>query len=235
MSAHPSQRILKDRIIAKSALSLAALVMTFQPAAAPAAARIAPPAQETRCTSQGWVAGADRQLLSVRAKPRSDARIVGVLPAGSAPGSQLPVHFSIIGARAGWLKIAHSSDARNGAQARAVFGGEGWIEGAAARLRIESSEGYAKPDVRSEKLYGLAGVPLSDAGWVEAVVGCSGNWVLADYRLRIPRGVRARLPRWPSRAWFQRTCGLATAVCSAPGSTKVPTGAARARPSHILG
>jgi hypothetical protein len=86
------------------------------------------------------------------------------------------------------------------------------------------------PDYRFHQLVDLAGAPLSDTGWVEAVVGCSGNWVLADYRLRIPRGVRARLPRWPSRAWFQRTCGLATTVCSGPASTKAPTGAARPRP-----
>ncbi|WP_442679349.1 hypothetical protein ACSBM8_17925 [Sphingomonas sp. ASY06-1R] len=232
MSDDPSALITTDRIIGRSVLSLALLGMAFQPAAAPAAARLAPPAQETKCTLQGWVAVADRQLLSVRAKPRADARIVGVLPTASARGAQFPVHISIIGARAGWLKIAHSSDARNGAQARAVFGGEGWIEGAAG-LRIESSEGYAKPDVRSKKLVDLGGEPLSDTGWVEAVVGCSGNWVLADYRLRIPRGVRARLPRWPSRAWFQRTCGLAMTVCSVPASTKVPTGAARARPTSI--
>ena len=200
---------------------LAALAMTLQPVAALSAPKVLrPPSRETRCELGGWTAPMIDKPIPVRAAPRADARVLGTLPTAAPPATSpddiYPVDFSIIGARDGWLKISDASDAMNEAHARPVFGGVGWIEGGTARLGIQSGRGYARPDIHSEKLLDLEGGWLADRGWIVGLAGCSGKWVLVDYRLHSPKGTLERLPMKPYRAWFRGACGASETTCDMP-------------------
>lgn len=205
---------------------LAAAAVALQPAAARPPGNVPRlPVRETRCDLGGWTASIGNDPIPVHAAPRADARVVGMLPTASAPGIEHDVDFSIVASRDGWLKISDASDAKNEDHARPVYRGTGWIRGSAARLRIQSGRGYARPDLRSERVLDMHGDWLTERAFIVAVVGCSGEWALIDYRFHAVPGVRDRQPAKPYRAWFRGICAVAGTSCDMPSVDRDPASA----------
>jgi hypothetical protein len=212
------------------AMSMSALMVVPPPVVAePATQEIKPPSSETRCDLGGWTAPMDEKPIAVHAAPRADARVIGTLPTAFPTEDGYAVDFSIIGSRDGWLKISEATDAKNEALARPVFGGVGWIRGAAARLGIQSGRGYARPDAHSRRVLDLKGSWLTERGWIVAIAGCSGRWVLVDYRMYAKDGEVDRQPAKAYRAWFRGACAVAETTCDMPSVDRDPDPAEASR------
>lgn len=128
-------------------------------------------------------------------------------------------------ARPGWLRIRNARDREgsdrdgNELPPRPIYRGEGWIRSHLAQIGVQSSLGYARPDARSPRVLDLKGQWLTEAGWVNGIRACSGEWLLLDFVLEnrgraggAPAAGRSA-PVTTGTAWFRGICSIQETTC----------------------
>jgi hypothetical protein len=165
----------------------------------------------TPCNISGYTEDPDPQGTNVRAAPRRDAPVIGVLPhAVPSAGTTIAPEFEIIGSRDGWLLIRDAfQGSYEDAPERRVFAGPGWVAGNLVRFTINSSALRAAPHDTAREVLQLFG--SNDAsGWgpdsvtIERVHGCSGSF--AEVSIQTPAGKRAR-------GWATHLCNNQVTTC----------------------
>ncbi len=200
-------------------MDIMALLMASQ------AATIAiPPA--TTCRFDAWPSYRLTRSLAVRSRPTPRAPVVGMLPVGG--GYPYSVLFNVRGTRAGFVRIDGASDAYNEDAAdeggrplprRTVYSGAGWVAADAVTVRFQSGRGRARPDPGAPLVIDLGSDWLTDMGRVDAIRGCSGEWVLVDYTIERRRDANDRIidiaapERLTGRAWFRGLCAVEETTC----------------------
>ena len=178
------------------------------------------PPPVSACHIEGWSIDPDPTGLRVRAGPDKAAREIGRLPAfvRSDDGDYGP-GFAVTGARGGWLRIAHASDAWRPSDLprRTVFSGEGWVHGSRVRLGIQSGQGFAGPGGGGRPVVDIGRNWISDYGVIGGVLDCNGAWVKVAYA--VPAGKAARGAR-RGAAWFTATCGDQRTTCDLPDAPR---------------
>lgn len=209
-----------------AALTMLALAAGVAPpvSAAPSATGVPLPTGATTCEFSGWIPGmATSKPLAVRAAPSAKARMLGPIPVGGDPKVyEYAAEVRITGTSPGWIRINGASDdmnINNDAPARPIYRGEGWIPNDAVRIGIQSGLGHERPDPNSRKLLDHPGRWLPELGQIEAILGCSGEWILLQYRLD-KRPVSedrtaeiAQRDRRSQRAWFRGVCSAQETTC----------------------
>lgn len=197
--------------------ALLAALVAVAAAAAPCATRAT---SRAACRIEGWSIDPDPSGLRVRAGPARTAREIGRLPGfvRDRDGDYGPA-FTIVAARDGWLKISGANDRWRPSDLppRAVFAGSGWIHGSRVRLAVQSGIGRAAPRFDAATIVDSGDQWLTDAGVVDAVTDCAGDF--ARLRYHLPAGAKVQGAR-NGEAWFDRTCGDQRTTCDLPPSPR---------------
>lgn len=186
---------------------LAILSLTLASATMAAADAGAHEASKPACELDVYSKETDPKGLNVRSDPSIDAPILATLPGWKPPGpddeleGHLPVGFTIVEARDGWVRIADVSipDPSSGAHQASTI--SGWVSGKKVGYALQTEVGFERPDptspvaIRSED-----GIRLDDA---IGISDCSGEWAQIAYGDR----------KSPRRAWFRGLCGLIETTC----------------------
>ena len=209
-----------------AALTMLALAAGAAPSvsAAPPATSVPMPTGKTTCEFSGWIPGMTASKpLGVRAAPSAKARILGPIPVGGDPKVyEYAAEVRITGTSPGWIRINQASDdmnLNNDAPARQIYRGVGWIPNDAAAIGIQSGLGFERPDPSSRKILDHPGRWLTELGRIEAILGCSGEWILLQYRLDkrpVSEDRTAEIAprdRRSQRAWFRGVCSAQETTC----------------------
>ncbi|RDZ28781.1 SH3 domain-containing protein [Lysobacter silvisoli] len=164
-------------------------------------------AASAACELDVYAKDTDPKGLNVRSGPSINAPVVATLPGWNPPGpddeleGHLPVGFTIVEARDGWVRIADVSipDPATGAHRASPI--RGWVSGKRVGYNLQTEVGFQNPDPSSPALIQQdGGIVLTDA---IGISGCTGEWARIDYGD----------PRSPKRAWFRGLCGLIETTC----------------------
>ncbi len=189
----------------------------------------------TTCRFDAWPSYRLTEPLAVRSRPMSGAPIVGTLPVGG--DYPYSVMFAVLGTRSGYVRIDGASDAYNADAVdaagralprRAVYSGAGWVAADAVTVRFQSGRGRSRPDPDAPSVIDLGDDWLTDMGRVDAIHGCSGEWVLVDYTIERRRDAGDRIvdiaaaDRPTGRAWFRGLCAVEETTCDMPSADSPP-------------
>ncbi|KRA20976.1 SH3 domain-containing protein [Lysobacter sp. Root604] len=164
-------------------------------------------ARKPACELDAYAKDTDPKGLNVRAGPSIDAPILATLPGWKPPGpddeleGHLPVGFTIVEARDGWVRIANVSipDPDSGAHRASPI--SGWVSGKKVGYALQTEVGFERPDPTSP-------VAIRSDDWIRlddaiGISDCSGEWAQIAYGDR----------KSPQRAWFRGLCGLIETTC----------------------
>lgn len=186
---------------------LVVLSLALASAATPAPAASTREAGKPACELDAYSKETDPKGLNVRSGPSIDAPILATLPGWKPPGpddeleGHLPVGFTIVEARNGWVRIAEVSIPDPGSGAHQASAISGWVSGKKVGYALQTEAGFERPDPNSPALIQQdGGVVLDDA---IGISDCSGEWARIDFGD----------PRSPKRAWFRGLCGSIETTC----------------------
>lgn len=180
------------------------------------------------CPLEGWTNDALGEDIPLRAISGANAAIIGSIPyTPSSPpsGRSDPLSslmLTVDAAQSGWLHVAAIADDEDEPYRRTIPATSGWIPADSIRFGIQSSFGYFAAKTSSPKLVDLKGDWATEVGKISNVWGCSGDWVLIDYRQTLRRADKDQLIPIPEqeqttiRAWFRGTCGNQLTTCDMP-------------------
>jgi len=185
------------------------------------------PSVSTPCAFSAWTSFQADAPIPVRNGPSPSADIVGYLPVAADEDEEGPasIEFDVVEAGPDGLKIDNASDpvepddAGQSVAPREFHRGAGWIANDMIQFGVQSSLGYARPDPESPIVLDIGSDWLTDSAYIDAVRGCSGEWVLLDYTLyayQTESGGRAEYPledRKKGTAWFRGLCANQYTTC----------------------
>lgn len=163
------------------------------------------------CSIRGYLSDPDPKGTNVRAAPRANAPVVGLLPPRSGHEGDdeiVGVEFEIIGSKDGWLLIQNPD--------RGALAGAGWISGRLVGFTIGSPRLLASPadnarTVASLQILGDEGVG-PDSFEVRQVHACQGHFAEVTIRLapsiKAPPGIAK-----PLRGWVGKVCSNQLTTC----------------------
>jgi hypothetical protein len=192
--------------ITRSVVLTAGVACLFSPAAVAATVETT---GVTACALSGWSNDPDPAGLNVRAAPRADAEIIGLVPKPRA-GVEEAAEFRIIGSRNGWFLVTgvkfvgyYAADGKD----RPVLAGPGWVFADKVRFLINRAEVRGAPAGGAPVLAKLRtpdGTAGPDSAMIDHVFGCSG--VFADAAVHM-EGQR------PTRGWVTGICSNQVTTC----------------------
>jgi hypothetical protein len=165
----------------------------------------------TACALSGWSNDPDPAGLNIRAAPRADAEIIGLVPKPRANVEEA-AEFRIIGSRNGWFLITgvkfvgyYSRDGKD----RPVFGGPGWVFADKVRFLINSQSVRSAPADNAPVVAKLwldkpDHVAGPDSATIDHVFGCSGTFAEATVHMEGQR---------PTRGWVTGICSNQVTTC----------------------
>ena len=202
-------------------------VEAYTPAAAADAA--APAA----CKFGAFVQEDDPAGLNVRDAPGAQGRILGTLPptlhAAGEFKLDVRVEVEVVGAKDGWLRVAHAQDneALTGSPARATYPGEGWVSGRKLTVKSQATRGYAAPGATAPVVMRFTDDESFDGDEMVAagrLLACKGTWAQVEFsesalsaatrkRLSLQPEARAGVPPGRFRAWLNQICAVQETTC----------------------
>jgi hypothetical protein len=167
------------------------------------------------CALSGWSNDPDPAGLNIRAAPRADAEIIGIVPQPRQAGADgRPVEeaaeFGIIGGRNGWFLIRDVKFVGYYTEKdRSVFAGPGWVFADKVRFLINRPEVRSQPSgdapvlakLRRETPDSVAG---PDSAKIDHVYGCLGAFADAAVHMEGQR---------PARGWVTGICSNQVTTC----------------------
>jgi hypothetical protein len=215
------------------AAGLAAALLLAAPGAWAQSDGVAPaPAGQVACAFGAFVNETDPAGLNVRAGPGTGHRIIGTLPpvklSGDDPPLRAMVEVEVSAAADGWFRIAKARDNEmlTDAPPRPMFRGSGWVSGRKLTVKSQASAGRQRPNAKAPAvLSGQEGASFDGDAFVQngQLLGCSGKWVLVEYRLPADSEVLSGLEIKPAaktgaeagrfRAWVDRICATQETSC----------------------
>lgn len=177
----------------------------------PMAAHAVETAGASHCAIRGYLSDRDPKGTNVRAAPRANALVIGVLPPRSRHESDdeiVGVELEIIGSKDGWLLIQNPD--------RGALGGPGWISGRLVGFTIGSPRLLVGPadsakTVASLQILGDEGAG-PDSFEVRQVHACQGHF--AEVTIRLAPSIKAPpgLDK-PLRGWVGKVCSNQLTTC----------------------
>ena len=178
---------------------------------APMVAHAIETAGASRCAIRGYLSDRDPKGTNVRAAPRANAPVIGLLPPQSRLENEdeiVGVAFEIIGSKDGWLLIQNPD--------RGALGGPGWISGRLVGFTIGSPRLLASPadnakTVASLQFSGDEGVG-PDSFEVRQVHACQGHFAEVTIRLAPSIKPQPGMDK-PLRGWVGKVCSNQLTTC----------------------
>jgi uncharacterized protein len=159
---------------------------------------------QTTCSVKGFLRPMGTAITSVRAEPRTDAKVVAQLRPSK---SEEEAEFEIIGAKDGWLLIRNAE----------LFAAAGWIRGSEAAVQLADYTLKAAPRTDAHVVLRLQNRAKGwgpDSYGVRAIHGCTGEF--AEVTAADPDGHTVR-------GWVGHTCANQLTTCDMGGIPPPPS------------